>query len=70
MLDEYSIEQHAKQIFDARTKECFSVVFSCYAAGNYSSTASVDHRERRAPVLEIKTETELTEYRICGRHVD
>lgn len=32
MLDEYSIEQHATQIFDARSKEYFSEVLSCYAA--------------------------------------
>jgi len=37
MLDEYSIEQRAAQIFDARTKEYFSEVLSCYAAGNYRS---------------------------------
>jgi hypothetical protein len=37
MLDEYSIEQHATQIFDARTKEYFSEVLSCYAAGNHRS---------------------------------
>ncbi len=37
MLDEYSIEQRATQIFDARTKEYFSEVFSCYSAGNYRS---------------------------------
>ena len=34
MLDEYSIEQRASQIFDARSKEYFSKVLSCYAAGN------------------------------------
>jgi hypothetical protein len=33
MLDEYSIEQRATQIFDARTKEYFTEVLSCYAAG-------------------------------------
>jgi hypothetical protein len=38
MLDEYSIEQRATQIFDARTKEYFSEVLSCYAAGNYRSS--------------------------------
>lgn len=38
MLDEYSIEQRASQIFDARTKEYFSEVLSCYAAGNYRSS--------------------------------
>ncbi len=38
MLDEYSIEQRAMQIFDARTKEYFSEVLSCYAAGNYRSS--------------------------------
>lgn len=38
MLDEYSIEQRAAQIFDARTKEYFSEVLSCYAAGNYRSS--------------------------------
>lgn len=37
MLDEYSIEQRATQIFDARTKEYFSEVLSCYAAGNHRS---------------------------------
>lgn len=38
MLDEYSIEQRATQIFDSRTKEYFSEVLSCYAAGNYRSS--------------------------------
>lgn len=38
MLDEYSIEQRATHIFDARTKEYFSEVLSCYAAGNYRSS--------------------------------
>ncbi|MCW8174306.1 hypothetical protein [Verminephrobacter aporrectodeae] len=38
MLDEYSIEQRATQIFDARTKEYFSEVLSCYSAGNYRSS--------------------------------
>lgn len=37
MLDEYSIEQHAAQIFDTRSKEYFSEVLSCYAAGNHRS---------------------------------
>ena len=37
MLDEYSIEQRATQIFDTRSKEYFSEVLSCYAAGNYRS---------------------------------
>ncbi|MBE7527971.1 MAG: hypothetical protein HS120_10990 [Burkholderiales bacterium] len=37
MFDEYSIEQRATQIFDARSKEYFSEVLSCYAAGNYRS---------------------------------
>lgn len=37
MLDEYSIEQRAAHIFDARTKEYFSEVLSCYAAGSYRS---------------------------------
>lgn len=37
MLDEYSIEQRATQIFDARTKEYFSEVLSCYSAGNHRS---------------------------------
>lgn len=37
MLDEYSIEQRATQIFDARSKEYFSEVLSCYAAGSYRS---------------------------------
>jgi len=30
MLDEYSIEQRASQIFDVRSKEYFSEVLSCY----------------------------------------
>ena len=38
MLDEYSIEQRATEIFDARTKEYFSEVLSCYATGNYRSS--------------------------------
>ncbi|NMQ19153.1 hypothetical protein E4P82_08035 [Candidatus Competibacter phosphatis] len=38
MLDEYSIEQGATQIFDARSKEYFSEVLNCYAAGDYRST--------------------------------
>lgn len=38
MLDEYSIEQRASQIFDARTKEYFAEVLSCYASGNYRSS--------------------------------
>jgi tetratricopeptide (TPR) repeat protein len=37
MLDEYSVEQRAAQIFDARSKEYFSEALSCYAAGNYRS---------------------------------
>ena len=37
MLDEYSIEQRAAQIFDTRSKEYFSEVLSCYAAGNHRS---------------------------------
>lgn len=37
MLDEYSIEQRATQIFDTRIKEYFSEVLSCYAASNYRS---------------------------------
>lgn len=37
MLDEYSIEQRVTQIFDARSKEYFSEVLSCYAAGNHRS---------------------------------
>ena len=37
MLDEYSIEQRAAHIFDSRTKEYFSEVLSCYAAGSYRS---------------------------------
>ena len=37
MLDEYSIEQRATQIFDARSREYFSEVLSCYAAGNHRS---------------------------------
>ena len=36
-MDEYSIEQRATQIFDALSKEYFSEVLSCYAAGNYRS---------------------------------
>ena len=38
MLDEYSIEQRATQIYDARTKEYFYEVLSCYSAGNYRSS--------------------------------
>ena len=38
MLDEYSIEQGATQIFDVRTKEYFSEVLSCYSAGYYRSS--------------------------------
>lgn len=34
MLDGFSIEQRATQIFDARTQEHVSVVLSGYAAGN------------------------------------
>ena len=37
MLDEYSIEQRARQIFDARSREYFSEVLSCYTVGNYRS---------------------------------
>lgn len=37
MLDEYSIEQRASQIFDARSREYFSEVLSCYTAGKYRS---------------------------------
>ena len=37
MLDEYSIEQRASQIFDARSREYFSEVLSCYTSGNYRS---------------------------------
>ena len=37
MLDEYSIEQRATQIFDARSREYFSEVLSCYTAGNFRS---------------------------------
>lgn len=37
MLDEYSIEQRAAQIFDPRSKEYFSEVLSCYSAGNHRS---------------------------------
>lgn len=37
MLDEYSIEERATHIFDARSKEYFAEVLSCYAAGNYRS---------------------------------
>lgn len=36
-MDEYSIEQRVMQIFDARSKDYFSEVLSCYAAGNYRS---------------------------------
>lgn len=43
MLDEYSIEQRATQIFDARSKEYFSEVLSCYAAGNYRSAALMSY---------------------------
>ena len=38
MLDEYSMEQRATQIFDSRSKEYFSEVLSCYAAGSYRSS--------------------------------
>lgn len=37
MLDEYSIEQRASHIFDARSKEYFAEVLSCYTSGNYRS---------------------------------
>jgi len=37
MQDEYSIETRTSKIFDARTKEYFSEVLSCYTAGNYRS---------------------------------
>jgi hypothetical protein len=37
-LDQYSIEQRSTQIFDARTREYFSEVLSCYGAGNYRSS--------------------------------
>lgn len=37
MLDEYSIEQRATQIFDYRSKEYFSEVLSCYSSGSYRS---------------------------------
>jgi hypothetical protein len=37
MIDEYSIELNAAQIFDARTREYFSEVSSSYSAGNYRS---------------------------------
>lgn len=37
ILDEYSIEQRASQIFDARSKEYFAEVLSCYISGNYRS---------------------------------
>lgn len=37
MLDEYSIEQRATQIFEARSREYFSEVLGCYTAGNYRS---------------------------------
>ena len=38
MLDEYSIEQRAAQIFDSRSKDYFSEVLSCYTAGSYRSS--------------------------------
>jgi hypothetical protein len=41
MLDEYSIEQRATQIFDARSKEYFSEVMSCFAAGNHCSAVVI-----------------------------
>lgn len=34
MSDEYSFEQRATQVFDAGSKEYFTEVLSCYAAGN------------------------------------
>lgn len=37
MQDEYSIETRTSKIFDAKTKEYFSEVLSCYIAGNYRS---------------------------------
>lgn len=37
ILDEYSIEQRASQIFDSRSKEYFAEVLSCYMSGNYRS---------------------------------
>jgi hypothetical protein len=37
MLDEYSVEQRAGQIFDVRSREYFSEVLSCYTSGNYRS---------------------------------
>jgi len=37
MFDEYSLEQRATRIFDARSKEYFTEVLSCYVAGNYRS---------------------------------
>lgn len=35
MLNEYSIEQRATQIFDASSKEYSSEALSCFAVGNY-----------------------------------
>lgn len=37
MLDEYSIEQRATQIFDSRSRDYFSEVLSCYSSGSYRS---------------------------------
>lgn len=37
MLDEYSIEQRATQIFDPRSRDYFSEVLSCYSSGSYRS---------------------------------
>ncbi len=39
MLDEYSIEQRATQIFDAPSKEYPSEALNCFAAGNYRLAA-------------------------------
>ena len=41
MLDEYSIEKRATQIFDAGTKEYLSEVSSCDATGNYRSSVVI-----------------------------
>lgn len=43
-MNEYSIEQRTTQIFDARTKEYFAEVLSCYAAGkvNLAFLSSLD----------------------------
>jgi hypothetical protein len=64
MLDEYSIEQRAAQIFDARTKEYFSEVLSRYAAGNYPV---VDSRVRRIFIVDNEDELgKLTQYQTAS----